>query len=149
MIAKVGFSAVPAIVLSLIWIELCKSHAVSNDILSTKTLMNTLVSRASSMSDLQLIITSQFGRLWTAIFPVVLFFCIKTKGQEDSIFTSRTILIFSLIYSVALFNVYLITPHDLNWHLATSVKRTMIPVFLCWLYCFFALNFNRCNVIKA
>ena len=37
-------------------------------------------------------------------------------------------LISSLLIFLGLVTVYLSTPHDLTWHLNTSVDRTMLPV---------------------
>jgi len=41
--------------------------------------------------------------------------------------------IFLILYSSFLLAVYLMTPHDLAWHLSTSVDRTLMPVNLLML----------------
>jgi len=34
----------------------------------------------------------------------------------------------ALVYGLGMVLVYLATPHDLQWHLGTSISRTMLPV---------------------
>jgi len=49
----------------------------------------------------------------------------------------------ALAYGVVLYLVYLGTPHDLNWHLRTSVNRTLMPVMLLLVYALAVLMDRR------
>lgn len=43
-------------------------------------------------------------------------------------------LLVGLLYFAAIFIIYLATPHDLGWHLATSAERTIFPTLIIIIY---------------
>lgn len=47
---------------------------------------------------------------------------------------ARAALVVAVAYFGVLFAVYLSTPHDLVWHLATSAKRVALPVQLLLMF---------------
>jgi hypothetical protein len=61
---------------------------------------------------------------------------VRTQGQDrPALLTGVTVLIFML---AGYFGIYLITPHDLRWHLLTSLNRLFIQlwpsaIFLCFM----------------
>jgi hypothetical protein len=61
---------------------------------------------------------------------------VRTQGQDrPALLTGVTVLVFML---AGYFGIYLITPHDLRWHLLTSLNRLFIQVwpsaiFLCFM----------------
>jgi hypothetical protein len=61
---------------------------------------------------------------------------VRTHGQDrPSLLTGATVLIVML---AGYFGIYLITPHDLRWHLLTSLNRLFIQlwpsaIFLCFM----------------
>jgi hypothetical protein len=61
---------------------------------------------------------------------------VRTQGQDrPALLTAATVLIFML---TGYFGIYLITPHDLHWHLLTSLNRLFIQlwpgaIFLCFM----------------
>jgi small-conductance mechanosensitive channel len=61
---------------------------------------------------------------------------VRTHGQDrPALLTAATVLILML---AGYFGIYLITPHDLRWHLLTSLNRLFIQlwpsaVFLCFM----------------
>ncbi len=61
---------------------------------------------------------------------------VRTQGQDrPALLTAATVLILML---AGYFGIYLITPHDLRWHLLTSLNRLFIQlwpgaVFLCFM----------------
>ena len=60
---------------------------------------------------------------------------IKTKSW------SYPTLVFILIYSLGMITIYLITPHDLTWHIEHSIFRTTLPIIgLLAITCFFQLR---------
>jgi hypothetical protein len=61
------------------------------------------------------------------LLPMSLLFLISTFISRN--FSANKLpFIFIGFYLIVLFFVYALTPHDLKWHLATSVGRTLMPV---------------------
>ena len=57
----------------------------------------------------------------------------KTWGYPTSVFI--------LLYSLGMITIYLITPHDLTWHIEHSIFRTTLPIIgLLAVSCFFQLR---------
>jgi hypothetical protein len=65
-----------------------------------------------------------FGVILFATFFTVLLY-INHKNHFGSILIFIAV---GFIYSIGIIVIYLSTPHDLSWHLSTSIERTMLPV---------------------
>ncbi|PWH18584.1 MAG: hypothetical protein DDG60_00250 [Anaerolineae bacterium] len=80
----------------------------------------------------------QFGD-WP-VGPVLALYAVLT-GFSPRLSTSLPLLSLILLQQAGYFGIYLLTPHDLHWHLHTSLTRLLLqtyPLFLFWL--FLALN---------
>lgn len=64
--------------------------------------------------------------------PLVLLLVLWARTWRVS--AARAALLVAVAYLGVLFAVYLSTPHDLAWHLATSAKRVALPVQLLLMY---------------
>ena len=64
--------------------------------------------------------------------PLVLLLVLWARTWRVS--AARAALLVAVAYFGVLFAVYLSTPHDLAWHLATSAKRVALPVQLLLMY---------------
>ena len=117
------FSLIPI----LIWKITCISYNVNNDIINYNTL-SSLKSMIFNYNSFKLIF--KFLILDTKFILSIIFILIAfnfTKNKKIFYFS----LLVGMSYIFSLFMVYLITPHDLTWHLSTSASRViMSPVFL-------------------
>jgi hypothetical protein len=98
---------------------------IETDLIATGIHLRTL-ERLNSYDDLQLIFSKflKYSGLYFGIF--LLNFFRKTVRWKSLALP----MLFVIIYSGILFFVYLITPHDLAWHLGTSVKRALLPIIV-------------------
>ncbi|MFH0796999.1 MAG: hypothetical protein V2A65_08100 [Candidatus Omnitrophota bacterium] len=72
----------------------------------------------------------------TLILPVYLFLAktgIKKEAKDVSVIMALTLTIVLIGYFV----IYLLTPHDLNWHLGTSLNRLFLQLWPVFLFAYF------------
>lgn len=121
------FSILPYI----IWQIYKNQWALSNDLqIGSQTSISRLLTRLADGS-FQLILTSIFGQLKPLLMMLGLIFIVMIIWKVPYNSTSIPAFIAALIYCAGIFIIYLITPADLNWHLITSVNRTMLSVNSC------------------
>jgi len=75
---------------------------------------------------------NRFFALHVIAVPLVLLLVLWARTWRVS--AARAALLVAVAYLGVLFAVYLSTPHDLAWHLATSAKRVALPVQLLLMY---------------
>jgi len=86
-----------------------------------------ILSRFNDGSILQ-IFSQSYNQIYGLIFIIGLLLiasAIRQKTMTKEVFLA---LITASIIFVGIITVYSLTPHDLTWHLGTSVDRTMLPV---------------------
>jgi len=142
-IPKILVLFLPAFMISGIWLLLCHQYGVGNDVATSGNFIGTLTNRLSDAFSIHSIADALYYKKWIVFLPLCLFLIYFFQKNEASFKTASFLLRFGLLYSFSLFFVYLGTPHDLQWHLATSAKRTMLPVFLTFMTCFLVL-FTEC-----
>jgi len=123
------FSLIPI----LIWKITCINYNVNNDIINYNAL-NSLKNMIFNYNSFKLIF--KFLILDAKFILSIIFILIAFNFTKN-----KRIFYFSLSIGVAylfsLFMVYLITPHDLTWHLSSSASRIIMP--LTFLFSFFGL----------
>lgn len=102
---------------------------LTND-LSGSDLKGQLLARLPEWSNSALILKKLF-RGW-ALVPLLALLVLWKRSWRTPVVLGGVLA--ALAYAGVLYAVYLGTPHDLDWHLATSVKRTVLPVFLLLTY---------------
>ncbi|MEM5312061.1 hypothetical protein [Paraburkholderia sp. JHI869] len=133
------FACLSLVILSLvlvaIWKYLVHRHGIVND-LAGSDLKHQLMGRLFD-ADAHLLILRRVFWQSTFLVPFALYvISVWLRGQ------AKLALFYGLPafgYAAVLYFVYLSTPHDLHWHLATSADRVIFPVGLMLLfYCVFA-----------
>lgn len=128
-ITKILMVFLPAFMISVLWLMLSYQFGVGNDVATKGNFINTFTGRILDSNSLISITIALYFKKWAVLLPFVL--CLI--HLQHSVATNHAIsflLRFALLYSFSLFFIYLGTPHDLEWHLATSAKRTMLPFFM-------------------
>lgn len=64
------------------------------------------------------------------ILTIMLFFCIYRRKTLDM--PATLAILTGLAYLAGMVAVYMMTPHDVNWHVDSSVNRTMFTVNTCF-----------------
>jgi hypothetical protein len=102
---------------------------LGND-LAQSDLKGQLLARLPDLAPTMLILKAMLrSAVWV---PLVLLLVLWTRTWRVP--AARAGLIVAAAYFGVLFVVYLSTPHDLVWHLATSAKRVALPVQLLLMY---------------
>ena len=123
------FSLIPI----LIWKITCINYNINNNIINYNVL-NSLKNTIFNYNSFKLIF--KFLILDTKFILSIIFILIAfnfTKNKKNFYFS----LLVGMSYIFSLFMVYLITPHDLTWHLSSSASRIIMP--LTFLFSFFGL----------
>lgn len=114
----------------VIWKIPVALHQQGTDLFSSG-FMNRILSRAIDINNFLLIFGKTLSDLWKWLIPFALLLLPKYRHQlQININKFRLPLFFCLIYLVVLITIYLGTPHDLKWHLSTSVGRAITPITL-------------------
>ncbi len=131
----------------LIYLFFWKYHLILNGVhsdLFTSDILAKFTQRALNPEDIVLIIKKVMKQLW---FFFLIFFGLLIKSKK----IEKITLIFTcfiLTYLAAIFLVYMCSPYDLNWHLKTSIKRTMLPISVSILTMLIYLQFSFKSFIK-
>jgi hypothetical protein len=107
---------------------------LTND-LAASDLKGQLLARLPDFSN-SLLILKKLLRGW-ALVPLLMLLVLWKRSWRTPVVLGG--MLAGLAYAGVLYAVYLGTPHDLDWHLATSVKRTVLPVFLLLTYALLVL----------
>ena len=98
-------------------------HHINNELFSSG-LFDKLLERLNSPADLKALSGAFFSKPGK-YFLVLLYFIYKFRSELKKM---NAPLIFIILYTLCILFVYLITPYDLVWHLATSSGRTFLAV---------------------
>ncbi|HBZ46332.1 MAG TPA: hypothetical protein DEO93_03285, partial [Stenotrophomonas sp.] len=102
---------------------------LGND-LTGSDLKRQLLARLPDLSQSVLVLKALLrGAVWV---PLVLLLALLARTWRTP--TALAGLCIAIAYAGVLYAVYLGTPHDLDWHLATSARRTALPVQLLLMY---------------
>jgi hypothetical protein len=124
-LAYAVFISVLPLILLAAWKYICKSNGISNDLLSSD-LAATLRHRLSNMDEMLFIVKMIFFKPWMFFVLAASLVLVKLKKTDENFF----IVLFCLFYISFLITAYVTTPHDIIWHIKTSLKRTIMPVSL-------------------
>jgi hypothetical protein len=113
----------------LAWKLAVANAQLSNDLASTD-LKAQLLARLPELSN-SVLILKQLFRSW-ALVPLLVLAVLWRRTVQTPVVLAGALA--ALAYAGVLYAVYLGTPHDLEWHLATSVRRTVLPVYLLLAY---------------
>lgn len=133
-ITKLLLIFLPSLTLSAIWFFLCHKYGIVNDI-ATSSFMSTFTARLMDAGSLSLIAVVLYYKIWFLFLLLTIGLISIFQFNQVTTRTVGFLLYFGLLYSLSLFFVYLGTPHDLLWHLATSADRTTQPVLLTYMAC--------------
>lgn len=100
--------------------------------------------RIQNLDEVILILKNIIKQLWVFLL-ISLGFLMNYKKIEK---ITLVFLFFILAYLGAIFIIYMLSPHDLNWHLHTSIKRTMLPIKVCILAMLIYLQFSFKSSLK-
>jgi len=138
-IPKLLLVFLPGFILSAIWLLLGHRYGITNDVATSGSFMSTFTARLMDAGSLTLIVVALYHQTWSVSLLLIIGLIYMYQFNQSTIKTVGFLLCFGLLYSFSLFFVYLGTPHDLLWHLATSARRTTQPVFLTFMACFLVL----------
>jgi len=130
-----------------IYLFFWKYHLILNSIhsdLFTSDILTKFTQRALNPEDIVLIIKKVMKQLWFFLF-IFFAFLIKKKKIEK---ITLIFICFILAYLAAIFLVYMCSPYDLNWHLKSSIKRTMLPISVSILSMLIYLQFSFKSFLK-
>ena len=116
---------IPLIFYLFIWKIPLWKYGITNDLISDG-IFGRIFQRITSIDDIKLI-TSYFFK-YCDLFSLAFILNFFRKGIYIKHFSLPIYFVTS--YSAVLFFLYLSTPHDLDWHLYTSVKRALLPILL-------------------
>ena len=87
------------------------------------------------------IVSRSFEELQSALLLLGVMYLALRFQKKSAVRESLPALLAGGIYYLGMITIYLLTPHDLIWHLNTSISRTMLAVKGClWIGIFFMLN---------
>lgn len=111
----------------LMWHKFKKSLSLKSWLTLDSNLVSRIFERISSAEILKIgeEFIHQFWRSLTIVLIVTILLKVRSQIKLDKAPLIYLLIIFFL-YNSVLFGVYLATPHELNWHLATSIDRTLI-----------------------
>jgi len=88
-----------------------------------------------------LIFQSLFPQIKGALLLLALLCILYILWKKQLVKESLPALLAAGVYLLGMIIVYLLSPNDLAWHLATSIDRTMLSVNACvFIGCYFILN---------
>ena len=83
----------------------------------------------------------KIGKTWLLLLPVGFSLLGKSKDLKNMGTGLRTVLLTLVIMTAGYYGVYTITPHDLDWHLRTSLWRLVVQLWPAVLFlCFYWMN---------
>ena len=113
-----------SIVPYVLWKIICIKSGIENDLMNI-SLQDRFSSIGSILNKSYIISISLFLN-YKFIISLTIFLVTFVYFKNKKLFLLT--IYFSMAYIMILFFVYLTTPHDLNWHLNTSAKRTMLAI---------------------
>jgi len=138
-ISKLLLVFTPAFIMTGLWLLLCHLHGIGNDIAAGGSFMGTFTARITDVKSVGLISIALYYQKWLLFLPLAIWSIHAYQKKQKTVDAASFLLRFGLLYSFSLFLIYLGSPHDLEWHLATSAGRTMLPVTLTFMTCFLML----------
>lgn len=118
----------------LAWKLAVSAAHLSND-LAASDLSGQLLARLPDLPQSMLIVQKLLrGIFWV---PLALMLVLWSRTWRTPVALAG--LGVAVAYACVLYAVYLGTPHDLEWHLATSARRTVLPVLLLLMYALLVL----------
>ena len=135
---RVAWGIPAAFALSLLpllaWKLAVSAAHLSND-LAASDLSGQLMARLPDLAQSMLIVQKLLrGIFWV---PLALMLVLWSRTWRTPVALAG--LGVAVAYACVLYAVYLGTPHDLEWHLATSARRTVLPVLLLLMYALLVL----------
>jgi hypothetical protein len=113
-----------------LWAFYQRTWGLQNDLmLGTPASLRQLANRLSDGS-LNIILKYVYAQVEGAVLMLMLLYVWRVVQKEQGSLPHPALLALmaALVYGLGMVLVYLATPHDLQWHLRTSIGRTMLPV---------------------
>jgi len=145
-ISKLLLIFTPAFIMSGLWLLLCYLHGVGNDIATSGSFMGTFTTRITDVKSAGLISIALYCQKWLLFLPLAIWSIHVYRKNQQAVDAASFLLRFGLLYSFSLFLIYLGSPHNLEWHLATSAVRTMLPVTLTFMTCLLMLYAENTSI---
>lgn len=139
----VALSILSIFIYLLFWKYPLILNNIHSDLFSSDV-FSIITQRIQNLDELILILKNIIKQLWIFLL-ISLGFLMNYKKIEK---ITLVFLFFILAYVGAIFIIYMLSPHDLNWHLHTSIKRTMLPIKVCILAMLVYLQFSFKSSLK-
>ena len=107
----------------LTWKLFLMSGAVQNDLMTSGVFVR-FADRLANPENSYLIVLNMLKKSGIGIILLALIFIKKNVTWDEF----KIPVLFVMAYALALFFIYLSTPHDLLYHLDTSIRRTTMPI---------------------
>ncbi len=120
---------VVALLPALAW-KLAVAHAQLGNDLAGSDLKGQLLARLPELSN-SVLILKKLLRGWALLPLLVLLVVWRWTWRSPAVLAGA---LAAVAYAGVLYAVYLGSPHDLDWHLSASVRRTVLPVNLLLMY---------------
>jgi hypothetical protein len=125
----------------ILWTIYKQCWKLSNDLVigTTSSFLNII--RRLTDGSVSLIFQSLFPQIKGALLLLALLCILYILWKKQLVKESLPALLAAGVYLLGMIIVYLLSPNDLAWHLATSIDRTMLSVNACvFIGCYFILN---------
>lgn len=116
---------------------------IHNDLFSSDV-FSIITQRMHNLDAITMIAKAILQKLWLALLISLGLMMMYKKIEKITL----VFLFFILAYITAIFIIYLLSPHDLNWHLNTSIGRTMLPIKVSILSMLIYLQFSFKSFLK-
>ena len=139
----VSLSIISISVYILLWKYPLALNNIHNELFSSD-IFSMINQRIHKPDEIALIVKKIFKQLWFVLL-ISLGLLMRYKKLEK---ITLLFICFITAYLAAIFIVYVLTPYDLNWHLNTSIKRTMLPIKVSILTMLIYLHFSFKSFLK-
>jgi len=136
----------------LAWLYLKSQWGLQSDLeIGTRTSILQIISRLGDGS-WKMILKAEYRHISINLLIAILAFLASLRWKIPAIKDTIPILAAAGVYFLGITFIYLLTPRDLNWHLDTSIERTMMMVNAALIYSWYEViskieKAQRCDEI--
>lgn len=129
-VPRAGLLVVLALAPLLIWWLKARAWSLPSDLELSVESLSRMWERAADGESLIALTRALVGELTPLFLPLALGVGAALAFRARPGPGVGVVLLTPLLYAVVIFGAYLGTPHDLQWHLQTSIHRTPMPILL-------------------
>lgn len=125
----------------LLWSIYCIVWNFKNDLNIGSAQSITNIQQRLANGEYKMILEKVYNIIYGSVQLLGFLFFTALVKKRGIVKSSLPAIMAASVYCVGMIIIYLLTPHDLAWHLSTSVNRTMLPINGgLFVACYFILN---------